>query len=48
MARKKQLPSWDDLFDNYAGDEEASDDFRTRIGGQVDDFVVEQHLARYA
>ena len=36
MARKKQLPSWDDLFDNYAGDEEASDDFRTRIGGAVD------------
>jgi hypothetical protein len=36
MARKKQLPSWDDLFDHYAGDEEASDDFRTRVGGQVD------------
>jgi hypothetical protein len=36
MPRKKQLPAWDDLFDNYAGDAEASDDFRTRIGGDVD------------
>ena len=36
MPRRIQLPSWDKLFNNYAGDEETSDDFRTRIGGEVD------------
>jgi hypothetical protein len=36
MPRRKQLPKWDDLSANYAGDEETSEDFRTRIGGQVD------------
>lgn len=34
--RVRQLPRFDDLFENYAGDEEASDDFKKRIGGQVD------------
>jgi len=36
MPRGRQLPTWDKLFSNYAGDEEESDDFRTRIGGEVD------------
>jgi len=34
--RARQLPRFDDLFENYAGDEESSDDFRKRIGGQAD------------
>jgi hypothetical protein len=34
--RVRQLPKFDDLFENYAGDEESSDDFRKRIGGQAD------------
>jgi len=28
--RTRQLPRFDDLFENYAGDEESSDDFRRR------------------
>ena len=34
--RARQLPRFDDLFENYAGDEESSNDFRKRIGGQAD------------
>jgi hypothetical protein len=36
MPRKRQLPAWDKLYNNYAGDEETSEDFRARVGGQVD------------
>jgi hypothetical protein len=36
MPRARQLPSWKSLYDNYAGDEESSEDFRARIGGEVD------------
>jgi len=36
MPRQRQLPTWSKLFSNYAGDEESSEDFRARIGGEVD------------
>lgn len=36
QPRVRQLPRFDDLFENYAGDKESSDDFKKRIGGQVD------------
>jgi hypothetical protein len=36
MPRARQLPSWKALYDNYAGDEESSEVFRARIGGEVD------------
>lgn len=36
MPRARQLPPWRALYDNYAGDEESSEDFRARIGGEVD------------
>ncbi len=35
MPRIRQLPRWNDLFSNYSGEAETSDDFEKRIGGQV-------------
>ncbi|HMJ57349.1 MAG TPA: T6SS effector amidase Tae4 family protein [Polyangiaceae bacterium] len=34
--RKTWLPAFDDLLRTYPGDEESSDAFRKRVGGQVD------------
>jgi Type VI secretion system (T6SS), amidase effector protein 4 len=36
MPRRRQLPAWDKLYNGYAGDDETSEDFRARIGGEVD------------